>query len=95
MPDWNERYRSGRHSFHEPFRLLVEQEAAMAEATGGRGVAVDLASGPGRHSLFLAERGWHVLALDSSTVALELLQQQARARGLSVETRPDDLEADG
>jgi tellurite methyltransferase len=46
-----------------------------------RGPALDLACGTGRHALLLAERHQPVTAVDGSSVALEILQQRARAAG--------------
>jgi SAM-dependent methyltransferase len=56
------------------------------------GRALDLACGPGRHALFLAERGWQVTAVDASRVGIELLEKNARERGLSVKARVANLE---
>ncbi len=61
--DWNARYRFVR----ELLPLLP------------LGPALDLACGSGRHSLLLASRQQPVTAVDSSDVALELLEQHARA----------------
>ncbi|GAC1448289.1 MAG: class I SAM-dependent methyltransferase [Vulcanimicrobiaceae bacterium] len=44
---------------------------------------LDLGSGSGRDSLFFAQRGMHVVALDFSQVALDALQRTARLAGLS------------
>lgn len=92
MPDWNERYRRGDHVIREPLPLLVENETRIAEAAGGRGRALDLACGTGRHSLYLAERGWQVVAVDSSDVSLEMLSREAEAKSVSINTRLADLE---
>jgi SAM-dependent methyltransferase len=43
------------------------------------GTALDLGAGEGRNALWLAENGWHVTAVDFSTVAID------RARGLARE----------
>jgi tellurite methyltransferase len=43
------------------------------------GPALDLACGTGRHALLLAERQQPVTAVDGSGVALEILEQRARA----------------
>jgi tellurite methyltransferase len=43
------------------------------------GPALDLACGTGRHALLLAARRQHVTAVDGSVVALEILEQRARA----------------
>ena len=66
MADWDERYRRGEHATPEPHTLLVR---AMETLAPGR--ALDLACGAGRHALFLAERGWEVIAVDASRVAIE------------------------
>jgi tellurite methyltransferase len=55
--------------------------------------ALDLACGTGRNALYLASLGWRVTAVDRSAVAIELLQQHARERGVTVDTRIADLEA--
>ena len=48
------------------------------------GPALDLACGTGRHALLLAERGQAVTAVDSSAVALEIVERRARAAHLAV-----------
>jgi tellurite methyltransferase len=87
MADWDARYSRGEHIINEPLPLLVR---VVEELRPGR--ALDLACGPGRHALFLAERGWQVTAVDASRVAIELLEKQARERGLHVDARVADLE---
>ena len=87
MPGWDERYRSGEHSNDAPHPLVVEYAATL---TPGR--ALDLACGAGRHALYLAERGWQVTAVDSSQVAIEILRERARKRGIEVDARIADLE---
>ncbi len=56
------------------------QEIAGA-LTPGR--AIDLGAGRGRHSLWLAGRGWTVRAVDFSSVAVELGRTAAEKRGLT------------
>lgn len=87
MADWDERYARGEHAGLEPSRLLVK---AVEHLTPGR--ALDVASGAGRHALFLAERGWHVTAVERSRVGIELTRERADERGLTVETHVADLE---
>jgi tellurite methyltransferase len=48
------------------------------------GPALDLACGTGRHTLLLASRHQPVTAVDSSEVALEILEQRAHAAHCSV-----------
>ena len=67
---WDDRYRNGEGVGRPPDRFVVHAASSLAPAT-----ALDLACGPGRHSLWLAERGWNVTAVDGSSVALELLRE--------------------
>ena len=87
LEEWNQRYRSGEQLFETP-ALLVEQFAAGLPP----GDALDLACGPGRNALYLAERGWRVTAVDGSEPAIQLLRERARQRKRQVETRVADLE---
>jgi len=80
MPDWDERYRSGEHTTKEPSPLLIK---AIKDLKPGR--ALDLACGVGRHAICLAEHGWHVTAVDSSRVGIEILQKRAGERSARIE----------
>jgi SAM-dependent methyltransferase len=58
------------------------------------GVVLDVACGTGRHTLFLAERGWRVHAVDRDDEALEQLRRVAQSRQLEgVTTACVDLES--
>src|SRR5215472_12713620 len=48
------------------------------------GAALDLACGRGRNALFLAEHGRHVSAVDWSGVALDILEDRAKALQIPV-----------
>jgi tellurite methyltransferase len=87
MLSWNERYRRGEHTGETPHPLIFEYAAKLLP-----GRALDLACGLGRHALHLAECGWQVTAVDSSQIALEILRERARDRGVNVEARLADLE---
>ncbi|HVB27452.1 MAG TPA: methyltransferase domain-containing protein [Mycobacteriales bacterium] len=65
----------------EPDPLLVELATALPP-----GRALDVGSGPGRNSLWLAARGWEVTAADASQVALAQASQRAEALGVRLET---------
>ena len=90
MPDWDERYRRGEHAPKEPTPLLRN---AIRNLTPTR--ALDLACGTGRHAIFLARHGWNVTAVDSSRVAIEILQQRAGEAGVTVDALVADLERGG
>jgi len=87
MPDWDERYRHGEHFTREPTPLL---QIAIQDLKPGR--ALDLACGVGRHAIFLAQHGWKVTAVDSSRVAIEILQQRAQEAGVTIDARVANLE---
>ena len=84
---WDERYRAGEGLDRPAHPLIVRFSEQLAP-----GRALDLACGPGRNALELAICGWRVTAVDFSRVAIEMLDQHARERGLSIETRVADLE---
>jgi SAM-dependent methyltransferase len=80
---WNQRYLAGQHLFDEPSPLVVRFTADLVP-----GVALDLASGPGRNAVYLAERGWQVTAVDGSPIAIATL----RERNAAIDARIADLE---
>jgi tellurite methyltransferase len=57
-----------------------------------RGRALDIACGQGRNSLYLAERGIEVVAMDISGVALNEARKQAELKQLRIDWRQTDLE---
>lgn len=57
-----------------------------------RGRALDLACGPGRHAIWLAQQRWKVTAVDSSSVAIDMLRDRAGLHRVSVDARIADLE---
>jgi tellurite methyltransferase len=84
IEEWDQRYRTGEHVLAAPAPLVVEFTRALVP-----GSALDLACGPGRNALYLAEQGWRVTAVDGSPVAIELL----RGRNPSIDAQLADLEA--
>ncbi len=84
---WDERYSRGENLSDEPHPLIVEWAAKLQP-----GRALDVACGAGRHAIYLAERGWQVTAVDSSRVAIEILQRRASDRGVAIDARVADLE---
>lgn len=86
---WNGRYQieGKKRQNGRPCQLLLD----YADLLPDTGLALEAAAGVAVHGLFLAERGWHVVALDISEVGLRLARQQALARGLALETAVFDL----
>ncbi|HSS10496.1 MAG TPA: class I SAM-dependent methyltransferase, partial [Acidimicrobiales bacterium] len=71
---WNERYRSAPRVWSgNPNPQLV---AEIANLRPGR--ALDVGCGEGADAIWLAQRGWDVVATDISSVALERASQHAR-----------------
>ena len=71
-----------------PCAWLVEHRALLPR----EGDALDLASGSGRHAIWLAEQGYRAMAVDRDGAALDALTQEALSRGLTIRTRIVDLE---
>ncbi|HEX9146805.1 MAG TPA: class I SAM-dependent methyltransferase [Candidatus Binatia bacterium] len=87
---WDKQHESNRGSA-EPCSFLVEIFAAEAWAIPG-GRALDIACGKGRNALFLAERGFDVVAVDISPVALEEGRRRAAEKNLTLAWHQADLE---
>lgn len=78
---WNKKYSEGSHSSLEPDPFLV---SAYQEFITDRpaGSALDVASGVGRHAIWLAQRGWRTKLIDISEVGIGLAEKNAsRALG--------------
>jgi tellurite methyltransferase len=90
---WDEKFARGEelHGFGPSAPL----PAAVGDVAPG--LALDLASGAGRHALYLAERGWRVHALEGSRVGVERMMREATRRNVAdrIEARICDLETDG
>jgi len=76
---WDERYAGSELIWGAGANRWVAQHTA----TLNPGRAVDLACGEGRNAVYLAERGWHVVGVDFSAVAIDKARQleQSRADG--------------
>lgn len=86
MTDWNKRYREVGEDRQAPCRLLSE---LILTLPAGR--ALDIAAGTGRNSIFLAQHGYDVDAVDSSSVAMEKGRKLAGEAGVSVNFINADL----
>jgi SAM-dependent methyltransferase len=79
--EWDRRYAdSGFLWTAKPNRFVVQE---LGDLPPGR--ALDLACGEGRNAVWLAERGWHVTAVDFSPVGLNKARRLAGARGVTVD----------
>lgn len=85
--DWNRVWRERRQKPLIPDPWL---ERVLSLLPTGR--ALDVASGRGRNALLLAEHGYAVTALDASAQGLAQLTEEARRRGLAIDTVQQDLE---
>jgi SAM-dependent methyltransferase len=82
---WDERYAASELVWSATPNQFVAAE--LADLPPGR--ALDVAAGEGRNSLWLAEQGWEVTAVDFSLVGLDkgraLQERHPRGRDLRVE----------
>lgn len=87
---WDERYRRGEHA--DPGEPAVIVRDALPLLRPGGPPVLDLACGAGRNTLFLARRGFRVLAVDLSGEGLGLLTRSVWAERLPVQPVHADLE---
>lgn len=86
---WDERYSGTEFEWTTRPNQFVAAE--LAGLPPGR--ALDLAAGEGRNTVWLAERGWRVTAVDFSRVGLEKGRNLSAARGVD-QDRVDWIVAD-
>ncbi|RUO58992.1 SAM-dependent methyltransferase [Pseudidiomarina insulisalsae] len=88
---WDERYNTDDYIYGTaPNDFLLEHAADLLnehEQTH----ALCVADGEGRNSVYLAELGANVCAMDISQVGLDKAQQLAKARGVIIQTEQADL----
>ena len=92
--NWERKFRDGSHSSDVPddFFVFAYQEY-INPLLGDRETrnALDVASGVGRHGLWLAERGWQATLVDIATEGLDLARRRSRGRNLEVDFSHRDL----
>ena len=88
MTDWDKKYRKMGEDGQPPSRLL--QELIKTLPTGK---ALDVAAGTGKNAIFLAQHGYDVDAVDSSSVAMEKGRKLADKAGVSVNFINADLKS--
>lgn len=78
--DWDRRYTDKDLVWSAgPNQFLVAEVADLEPATG-----LDVACGEGRNALWLAEKGWRMIGVDFSPVAIDKARRIADKRGLDV-----------
>jgi 2-polyprenyl-3-methyl-5-hydroxy-6-metoxy-1,4-benzoquinol methylase len=87
---WDTQHES-THGSAAPASFLAEMFASEAWPIP-RGRALDIACGKGRNALFLAERGFSVVAIDISPVALEEGKKRAAEKNVTIIWQQADLE---
>lgn len=85
---WDARYRESPGPA-EPAELLT----SLGHLLPARGRALDIACGSGRNSIWLAQRGLDVVAIDTSSEALRLGRELASRHGCSVTWLQADVES--
>jgi len=83
---WNERYASGEFPMEAEASEFVVESAPKPYGRCPR--ALDLACGVGRNTLYLANIGYMVDAVDISSVGLEILRERVVELGLSDRVSP-------
>jgi 2-polyprenyl-3-methyl-5-hydroxy-6-metoxy-1,4-benzoquinol methylase len=88
---WNRRYQAGSHGSLKPDPFLVQAYEHFVSPLFPRpGSALDLAAGVGRHSIWLAERGWRVTMIDISEIAVEKAKKNAGALAKNIDFEAAD-----
>jgi 2-polyprenyl-3-methyl-5-hydroxy-6-metoxy-1,4-benzoquinol methylase len=84
---WDQRYSGEDYAYGtDPNDFLVDAAQHLP-----KGRILCIGEGEGRNAVWLAEQGWQVTAIDSSSVGLEKAQKLARSRGVEIETIHTDL----
>ncbi|OIJ19255.1 hypothetical protein BKP45_13940 [Anaerobacillus alkalidiazotrophicus] len=87
---WNDKYKDRIKKFIDNKNKPNERlENLSTYFTGGKGL--DLACGLGANSLFLAQLGYNIQALDISEVATQYVRDQAREKQLDIVATAIDL----
>jgi len=77
---WNKKYSEGSHGSLEPDPFLVSTYDEFLSGTTP-GLALDVAGGVGRHSIWLAQHGWRVKLLDISDIGVQQAKENAACAG--------------
>ncbi|MFK7919454.1 MAG: FAD-dependent oxidoreductase, partial [Ilumatobacter sp.] len=86
--DWDQRYSGASIWSGNPNGTLVTEATGMAT-----GRALDVGAGEGGDSVWLAEQGWEITAVDVSQRAVDQITEVATERSLSIESVRADANA--
>jgi len=89
---WNQRFGSEDSLLGERPSPFLEREMERIKLLAPGLTALDIASGEGRNSIFLAQHGFRVTALDISDVGIAKGIRRAEEAGVKVEFRLADLD---
>jgi tellurite methyltransferase len=87
---WDEKH-AAEHATQKPssfLKAIFETESWLLP----KGRALDIATGKGRNAIFLAERGFQVVGIDISPVALEMARRASQEKSLAIDWQEEDLE---
>lgn len=93
FPNWERLYQEKTVESMPWFNpdLDLDLDQALARLNLQTGAALDLGTGPGTQAIALAQRGFQVTATDISNTAVDLALGKARAKGLDIDFRQDDI----
>ena len=77
---WDKKHSERSHSSLQPDPFLVSAYDEFLFGTTP-GLALDVAGGVGRHSIWLAQRGWTVKLLDISEIGIQQAEENAKRTG--------------
>ena len=80
---WNEVFKQRGRVFHNPHPDIPGIVALMKKA--GVKTVLDLGSGTGRHTIYLAKNGFNVFGLDNSPEGIQATQKWLAEQGLEAE----------
>jgi SAM-dependent methyltransferase len=84
---WDERYEATELVWSAGSNATVAEQVSDLEP----GTGLDLGSGEGRNTVWLAEQGWAVTAVDFSRVATDKALATAAARGVTIDAVTADV----
>lgn len=88
---WNEKYKQKLEKEEEKLPQPNERVTQFDKYFHGND-ALDMACGLGANSIYLAQKGYRVTALDVSDVAIEYINKIAVDKGLSIQGKAEDLD---